>query len=145
MMKSEKYIESLVKGDKHKQSIYDLLLESPKSRKVCIDTLGITKCQFSHYINYLLDKGHVKKSKGYCPESVKDKVDILRANPDYPFVASTIEEIVQKKKEEERQAELLKQHGRIIRNLDKPMQDDAWLNRKNRHSTSRIASSLDFI
>lgn len=145
MMKSEKYVESIVKGDKHKQSIYDLLMESPKSRKVCIDTLGITKCQFSHYINYLLNNGHVKKSKGHCPVSLKEKVDILRANLDYPFVASTIEEIVQKKKDEEKRAELLKKHGRIIRNFDKPMRDDAWLNRKNKHSTSRVGSSLDFI
>lgn len=142
--KKEDYLTTVTKGEQYKQQIYDSLKESPKSRRVCTEAVGITKCQFSHYINFLLKNGHVKRSKGMCPV-YESKVDILRVNPDYPFVASTIEEIEQKRQEQLAREEIIKKHVRVIKNFDKPMRDDAWVNRRNRITMPRTSSSLDFI
>jgi hypothetical protein len=115
MSRSGINVIKMTEGEQHKQRIYDCLLTKSMSRRECYETVKLTKNQFTHYINFLVEEGHVKIKVGKCALYKRDKVHILTANKDYSFVARTQEEIQAEVDEKNRREELIKPHVRVIR------------------------------
>lgn len=108
-------VVKMAEGEQNKQKIYDCLLKKSMSRRECYETVKLTKNQFTHYMNFLVQEGYVKIRIGKCALYKRDKVHILSANKDYPFVARTQEEIQIEVDEKNRREELIKPHVRVIR------------------------------
>lgn len=105
----------MAEGEKNKQKIYDCLLEKSMSRKECAVVVKLTKNQFTHYMNFLVEAGHVKIKMGKCALYKRDKVHILTANKHHPFVARTCEQIQEEINENNRREEIIKPHVRVFR------------------------------
>lgn len=111
-------VKKMAEGEKNKQKIYDSLLKKSMSRRECYEMINLTKNQFTHYINFLTDEGHVKVKVGTCNLYRKAKVHILTANKHHPFVARSEEQIQQELDEKKRRDELVKPHVRVVRLID---------------------------
>jgi hypothetical protein len=144
LINSDEHVKNIANGDANKQRIYDLLVkEGSMSRRVCMEKLSLTKNQFTHFINYLSEEMHVKVNPGICPV-YKNKVHILTANEEFPYVARTFDEIKAEREEYNNQQKVVNPHMRVIRNLDRPGSDYAWQRKKTTMEVFR-SSSLDFI
>jgi translation initiation factor IF-2 len=118
MNNKKDFITKMVEGDQIKQDIYEALVKKNMSRKECADMMGLTKNQFTHYINYLVENMHVKITVGKCKLHKKDKVHIFLANIDYPFVARTREQIQKEFDERYKHEQAIKPHARVIKLID---------------------------
>ena len=115
MIKNIASVSKMAEGEKNKQKIYDCLLEKSMSRKECAEVVKLTKNQFTHYMNFLVEEGYVKIKIGKCALYKRDKVHILTANKDYPYVARTKEQIQAQIDEDKRREEIIKPHVRVFR------------------------------
>lgn len=118
MSKAGVSVKRMVEGDQNKEIIYNCLLTKEMSRRECAEKVKLTKNQFTHYINFLVKEGHVKIGIGKCKMYNINKVHILKANKDYPFVARTEEQIQFEFDEEKRREDLIKPYVRVIKLLD---------------------------
>ena len=102
-------------GEQHKQRIYDCLVNKSMSRRECYETVNLTRNQFTHYIKFMIKECYVKTTIGKCQMYKRDKVHILTANLQFPYVARTKEQIQAELDEKIRQDKLVKPHTRVIK------------------------------
>lgn len=138
------FIKKVIDGDKNKEKIYKFLLKSPSSRRVAREALKLTKHQFEHYVNFLIENKYVKFKTGKCEVYGNEKVHILSANPDFVFKARTTQQLKDEEKQKKEKEAIFKKYVRVVKNLDRPGSDYAW-QRKKTHTQVSIQSSFNIL